>query len=165
MKHSVVIVDRMVAEYCLVAERDEPSGLACVLSISDSKRLGSVLQGYDEFTGHKLALFFDDIWDRKPNHVLPTAKHAKQIVEWAREVQGPALLHCNAGISRSTAAAIAIPASQCSPSQDNARAIMLWLAAVRPTADPNPLLVRLIDKELGWKRHLVEARDWRFSGG
>jgi predicted protein tyrosine phosphatase len=100
--------------------------------------------------------------DTRFNFVPPDAADARKIIAWANGVKGPSLVHCAAGISRSTAAALAIPAVRTQPSVTNARAIMRWLVEIRYVANPNPLLVALLDDQIGWHGHLCDARAWRF---
>ena len=156
----VIITDKDTASDYLLAEMYQPTDLACVLSIND--RESTLPVGFHEFGGHKIALFFEDVTVSWGRHAAPDADDARKIVAWAKGVNGTCLVHCRAGISRSTAAAIAIPAVRSEPSQANARAIMRWLVEIRYVADPNPLLVALLDDEIGWNGHLYDARAWRF---
>jgi predicted protein tyrosine phosphatase len=73
------------------------------------------------------------------------------------------LCHCNAGISRSSAAAIAIWASKLEPNFETAIRIMLHFQSARKQIWPNPHLIRYADEQLGWNGDLVKARDTLFK--
>lgn len=78
----------------------------------------------------------------------PSIDHARAILDFGQQVptRGRLLIHCGAGISRSTAAAF-ILAAQAKPG-DEWGAFQL-IKVLRPQAQPNPLLVRFADKLLG----------------
>jgi predicted protein tyrosine phosphatase len=67
----------------------------------------------------------------------------------------PLLIHCFAGVSRSTAAAF-IAACAVIPHRDEAE-IALAVRRNSPTATPNPRLVALADKMLGRKGRMIAA--------
>lgn len=78
----------------------------------------------------------------------PSIDHARVILDFGQQVptRGRLLIHCGAGISRSTAAAF-ILAAQAKPG-DEWGAFQL-IKVLRPQAQPNLLLVRFADKLLG----------------
>lgn len=159
---AVHITDRETASAHFLYGSEIGEGVTCALSISDYGE--PTPPGFEEWSRgkHALALSFDDI-DRPHRHyVAPTALDAVKICAWARAVNGPAIVHCAAGISRSTAAAVAIAACHVTPGEEEGRIIMNWIATIRPIAMPNPLLVVYIDRELGWSNRLASARAWRF---
>lgn len=119
----VTIVDRDAATWCFMGVCEYP-GLDAALSIYDSA--SGPPDGFAEWSRgrHALALGFDDVTRPFAQAIPPDPVHARQIVAWARGVKTRALVHCAAGVSRSTAAATAIPACRLKPSQENARAIM-----------------------------------------
>ena len=57
--------------------------------------------------GNHLRLSMNDICDPQPGLVCPGERHVQDLIEFARawDRKGPMLIHCWAGISRSTAAA------------------------------------------------------------
>lgn len=81
-------------------------------------------------------------------HDYPSAVHAQAILDFGRQVPKGArlLIHCGAGISRSTAAAFILAAQ--AKSGDEWSAFQL-IKVLRPQAQPNLLLVRYADKLLG----------------
>ena len=84
-----------------------------------------------------------------PGETLPDHSHLDGLLafvsSWDRAE--PMLIHCFAGVSRSTAAAF-ISACALSPQRDEF-AIARALRAASPTATPNPRLVALADAKLG----------------
>ena len=95
-----------------------------------------------------------------------TEEDVRQIISLAerlRSERGTLLIHCEAGVSRSTATALIIYACWLGHgSEDEA---MRRVIAQRPCAIPNRRMVALADKLLGLKGRLLQARDQqaRFS--
>jgi predicted protein tyrosine phosphatase len=87
------------------AERHKPSHLITLMSdVSDVERPGHIPPE------QHLALAFNDIPDPLPGMVAPAAGHVQEVLRFAgewRQDRAPLLIHCWAGISRSTAAAYA----------------------------------------------------------
>ena len=73
--------------------------------------------------------------------------------EWDR--RDPLLIHCYAGVSRSTAAAYAV-ACALQPEADEL-ALAAALRAASPSATPNPRIVALADSHLGRQGRMVAA--------
>ncbi|MDQ0314341.1 tyrosine phosphatase family protein [Amorphus orientalis] len=96
-----------------------------------------------------LFLGFNDITDPMDGMVMPADHHIDQFVTfleaWDRST--PLVIHCFAGISRSTAAAF-IAACALQPDRDE-HEIAWAIRGASPTATPNALLVALADKRLG----------------
>ncbi|WP_336489652.1 tyrosine phosphatase family protein [Methylobacterium nigriterrae] len=90
-------------------------------------------------------------------HVLPADAHVRQILDfvaaWPREQ--PLVIHCYAGISRSTAAAF-IAACALKPERDEAE-IAATLRRASPSATPNRLFVEIADRMLGRNGRMVAA--------
>jgi predicted protein tyrosine phosphatase len=90
-----------------------------------------------------------DIVEDAPGHILPADSHVRELLDfvgsWDRAA--PLLIHCFAGVSRSTAAAF-ISVCALAPRRDEAE-IAQALRAASPTATPNPRLVALADAVLG----------------
>ncbi|BAT59010.1 hypothetical protein GJW-30_1_01538 [Variibacter gotjawalensis] len=89
----------------------------------------------------------------------PGEAHVRELItfvkRWPREK--PIVVHCWAGISRSTAAAI-ITAAALNPDRDE-RAIAQAVRDSSPTASPNLRLIALADQQLGRKGRLIAAVD------
>lgn len=87
----------------------------------------------------------------------PNAEHVAELLAFAGGWSGerPLLVHCWAGVSRSTAAAYAIA---CCKRPDLAEAALARrLRGLAPTATPNPLIVQLADDLLGRGGRMAEA--------
>jgi predicted protein tyrosine phosphatase len=104
-----------------------------------------------------LWLQMDDIADPIDGMIAPNEEHVTQLIEfvhrWKR--QQPLVVHCFAGISRSTAAAF-IAACALAPERDEEE-IALRLRTASATATPNPRLVTLADAHLGRQGRMVRA--------
>jgi predicted protein tyrosine phosphatase len=87
-----------------------------------------------------------------------TDEDIKQIISLARELQsatGRILIHCEAGISRSTAAALVMYAYWLGPGSEHEA--MMRVLAQRPIAVPNRRMVEIADRLLDRKGRLVAA--------
>jgi len=91
----------------------------------------------------------NDITEDTPGWTAPAREHVAEIIDfvsgWKREA--PILIHCYAGISRSTATAF-VTACLHNPGVDE-EAIALALRRASPVAWPNARIVALADAELG----------------
>ncbi|MET0745911.1 MAG: protein tyrosine phosphatase [Microvirga sp.] len=106
---------------------------------------------------HHLVLGLSDIVSPLDGHVLPATEHVEALLAFARSWprERPVVIHCWAGISRSTAAAFII-ACALAPNRSEAE-IALSLRAASPSATPNPLLVSLADDLLGRDSRMANA--------
>ena len=106
--------------------------------------------------GQHLRLRFHDIDAPQDGMLPPEPRHIEAIlrfgVDWAG--RGPAIVHCYAGVSRSTAAALTLIA-QANPGHEAAAARLLRERA--PHAKPNRLMIRLADEALGLRGRLSDA--------
>lgn len=104
-----------------------------------------------------LWLQMDDIAEHIDGLVAPSEEHVEQLVgfldRWDRAA--PMVVHCYAGISRSTAAAF-VAACALAPKRDEEE-IALSLRAASATATPNIRLVALGDAYLGRRGRMVKA--------
>ncbi|MBV8511030.1 MAG: protein tyrosine phosphatase [Xanthobacteraceae bacterium] len=107
--------------------------------------------------GNHLRLQVHDITDPMDGYVIPQIEHVERLLHfvqrWRRDA--PMVIHCYAGISRSTAAAF-IAACALAPERDEA-AIADALRAASPSATPNPLFVAIADRMLGRDGRMVAA--------
>jgi predicted protein tyrosine phosphatase len=96
-----------------------------------------------------LWLRMDDIVEPIDGYIAPAHEHVEDLLEFVQrwDRRQPLVVHCFAGISRSTAAAF-ITACALSPERDEIE-IANRLRAASPTATPNPRLVALGDELLG----------------
>ena len=73
----------------------------------------------DESDCPQLVLCFDDIASPKDEWILPKERHVRSALEFADELGGGSLLiHCHAGISRSSGIALAIIAKGLGPGRE-----------------------------------------------
>ena len=89
--------------------------------------------------------------------MLPGEIHMRRLLDFvaAWDRGSPLLIHCYAGVSRSTAAAYAAFCAL-SPELDE-KDVAFRLRAASPTATPNPRLVALADTALGRSGRMVAA--------
>ena len=99
----------------------------------------------------------DDIAQPEPGSIHPSQHHIAALIGFLREwsVEQPLLIHCYAGISRSTAAALIALAMKTGNELDAATA----LRRAAPHAQPNRLIVSLADRILGLEGRLVAGRE------
>ncbi|HVY20389.1 MAG TPA: tyrosine phosphatase family protein [Bauldia sp.] len=99
----------------------------------------------------------NDIVEAQDGMILPGEEHVRRVIEfagtWSREQ--PMVVHCYAGISRSTAAAF-ITLCAVRPERDE-REIAQRLRAASRVATPNPLLISLADRLLRRDGRMVAA--------
>lgn len=104
-----------------------------------------------------LFLGMSDIAVPMDGHVLPGQEHLQRLLDfvgdWDR--QAPMVIHCWAGISRSTAAAF-IAACVLRPDRDE-EAVADALRAAAPSATPNARLVALADATLDRRGRMIRA--------
>ena len=104
-----------------------------------------------------LNISMSDILDHLPGQVRPEMHHLDAFMEfvdrWDR--LQPMLIHCFAGVSRSTASAY-IAVCRVSPHRDE-HEIAKALRAASPTATPNLRFVALADERLGRGGRMVAA--------
>src|SRR6185369_7857369 len=102
---------------------------------------------------------FDDIIEDTVEKVVPTQAHVAAILGLGRDLAGEAdahlLVHCHAGISRSTAAMTLILAQACP--ERSAGEIVSEVLRIRSRAWPNLRLIEFGDAVLGRAGALVAA--------
>jgi predicted protein tyrosine phosphatase len=111
--------------------------------------------GYDS-VNHKLRLLVADV----VTEFGATEEDIRQIIALAedlRSVTGRVLIHCEAGISRSSAAALIMYACWLGPGRE--RDAMTRVLFQRPIAIPNRRMVEIGDRLLDRKGRLVEVLD------
>jgi len=104
-----------------------------------------------------LILSMDDIIEELEGYSAPAHTHVEQLVDfvgrWQREA--PMVVHCYAGISRSTAGAF-VAACALNPARDEMQIAWALRRASR-TATPNARIVALADKLLDRKGRMSKA--------
>lgn len=107
--------------------------------------------------GRHLKLDFADIWQPMAGEVMANAEHVGEILSFIRRWDrvNPLIVHCYAGVSRSTASAY-LAACALRPDVSEAE----WAERIRlasPTATPNIHIVRLGDTLLDRGGRMVKA--------
>lgn len=104
-----------------------------------------------------LRLTFHDIAEPRPGLIAPSPAIVANLLAFARGWNGerPLLLHCYAGVSRSTAAAFILA---CALRPDVDEAVLAGvLRMLSPSATPNPMLIALGDEALGRQGRMSAA--------
>ena len=146
---------------CGIAELSVHSaaGVTHVLSILDPGWPDP--EAFAAFSAHRrVALRFHDVIAEMPGMVVPTQEDVASLLEFGREVAvaGPnahLLIHCHAGISRSTASA-ALLFAQAAPARP-VEDIFTTIADQRPRAWPNLLLLEFGERQLRRPGQLVRG--------
>jgi predicted protein tyrosine phosphatase len=127
--------------------------LSVMAKVDQVQRPASVLE-----INH-LRVQVDDITEHMDGFVVPCERHIEQILNFVRnwDRSAPMVVHCFAGISRSTASAFAA-ACMLNPHRDEI-AIARQIRAASPSAQPNRLIVGLADKALGRDGRMLRALD------
>ncbi len=96
-----------------------------------------------------LYIAMSDILEPLDGHIIPGEAHVRQLLDFVRswDRAQPMVIHCYAGVSRSTAAAM-ITACALNPDR-NERDVAELIRERSPTATPNLRLVAVADQILG----------------
>ncbi len=106
---------------------------------------------------NNLFLRMHDISEPLDGHVAPDAEHVESLVDFVRnwDRAAPLVVHCWAGISRSTAAAFV---SVCALRPERDEQEIAWaIRRASPTATPNIRIVSFADAMLGRNGRMVAA--------
>jgi predicted protein tyrosine phosphatase len=117
-------------------------------------------EAFGSFGEHeKLELRFHDVIDDDPRSVAPDPGHIRQLLAFGarldREPGAHLLVHCHAGVSRSSAST-ALLIAQAMPEQPG-EAIFREILRIRPQIWPNLRIVELGDQVLGRNGDLIAA--------
>jgi len=160
-----VLFRKKIVPYRMTVCGIEELGLHCeagvthVLSILDPGwPEPEALGAFEE--GQRLELRFHDVIDPQPGSILPESRDVEQLLAFGRDLnnEGGAahlLVHCHAGVSRSTAAAMLILA-QNRPDRPADEALF-EVVRLRPRAWPNLRILELGDALLGRRGEIVEV--------
>lgn len=139
-------------------------GVSHVLSILDPDHPEpEAFLGYGAH--HRTILRFHDAIEPAPGVVLPNPGHVEAVLAFGRSLregsrergaaEGHLLVHCHAGISRSTAAMLTLLAQVHSDRDEES--LIARLTEVRPQAWPNSRMVTYADEQLGRGGRLLGA--------
>jgi len=126
-----------------------------LITLLDPHLMGDGPRGFNPERHLKIAV--DDIWEPRQGMVLPDPAVVEDVLAFGKTWSGedPMLVHCWAGVSRSTAAAYMLACAH-RPDLDEAK-IAQDLRKASPSATPNPLMIRLADDIMGRKGRMVDA--------
>ncbi len=127
--------------------------LTVMANVDQVQRPASVLPA------NHLKVQMDDITEQLEGFVAPSEQHIEQVLNFVRgwDRNAPLVVHCYAGISRSTASAFAAVCAL-NPHRDEVL-IARQIRAASPIASPNRLIVSLADKALGREGRMLRALD------
>ena len=127
--------------------------LTVMANVAQVQRPESVLPA------NHLRIQMDDITEHMDGFLAPTDSHIEQVLNFVRgwDRNAPLVVHCYAGISRSTASAFAA-ACMLNPHRDEI-SIARQMRAASPIAQPNRLIVSLADRALGREGRMLRALD------
>ena len=134
------------------------AGVTHVLSILDPEWPDP--PAFTEFAPHRrLALRFHDIIEPAPGRFAPTREDVERLLGFGRELSDASachlLVHCHAGVSRSTAATALILAQH--HPEWPARDVLDAVSGIRPRAWPNLRILEFGDELLGCGGEIVAA--------
>jgi predicted protein tyrosine phosphatase len=137
-----------------VAARHSPSHVLTLLSPDQVAQTSS----FDVPPERHRRLYFHDITEARAGLIEPDSELIKAILDFGNDWTGerPLLIHCWAGISRSSAAAFLIA---CARNDGYEADIADELRRRAPFATPNRLMAALADDLLGRRGRMVEAVD------
>ena len=127
--------------------------LTVMANVDQVQRPASVLPA------NHLKVQMDDITEQVDGFVAPSKAHVEQVLNFVRgwDRTAPLVIHCYAGVSRSTASAFAAVCAL-NPHRDEL-VIARKIREASPIASPNRLIVSLADKMLGRGGRMLRALD------
>jgi predicted protein tyrosine phosphatase len=139
------------SELAAAVRRHRPSHVLSVMSDPVVERPEGIA------LGRHLQISVDDIVEPEAQFVTPSSEHIAGILAFARrwEREHPLLVHCWAGISRSTAAAYILLCDIHGPGHEQRIARALRFHA--PHAQPNRLMIRHADTLLDRGSRMIQA--------
>ena len=104
-----------------------------------------------------LVLAVDDIAEPMEGYTVPGQEHVERLIAFAGswDRAAPMVVHCFAGISRSTAGAY-VAACALNPKRDE-NEIAQAIRQASPTAQPNARIVAIADRLLGRQGRMIRA--------
>ncbi len=135
----------------------ETTGARHILTVM--ARVDQVVRPASVLEANHLRIQVDDINEPADGFVAPSHDHVERALAFVRnwDRAAPMVIHCHAGISRSTASAF-MAACALNPHRDEF-SIARQIRAASPTAYPNRLIVSLADQVLGRDGRMIRALD------
>ena len=110
----------------------------------------------------QLILQFDDINEPIDDYVVPQISHIRRALKFADKIEdGSLLIHCKAGISRSSAIALAVIAKRLGSGKETEA--VNTLEHINPNCRPNKSIVELTDELLERNGKLYREVDDKLS--
>ena len=135
----------------------EETGASHILTVMGN--ISKVLRPASVPEENHLMISMDDINEPADGFVAPSLDHVEQALAFVRKWDraAPLVIHCYAGISRSTASAF-MTVCALNPHRDEI-SIAKQIRAASPSAYPNRLIVSLADRALGRQGRMLRALD------
>lgn len=135
----------------------EATGARHILTVMGN--VSKVVRPVSVLEANHLLISMDDITEPAEGFVAPSEAHIMQALTFIRgwDRAAPMVIHCYAGISRSTASAF-MAACALNPNRDEI-AIAKQIRTASPSAFPNRLIVTLADRVLGRDGRMIRALD------
>jgi predicted protein tyrosine phosphatase len=107
--------------------------------------------------------YFDDIPAPMDQRFAASLDQVQHMLDFARTIESPSrvLIHCWAGISRSTAVAYAVLCQHTGPGHETA--CLDHIRKIRPQAIPNSLIITLAEASLGRSTAMFDAYEKMLS--
>jgi predicted protein tyrosine phosphatase len=153
MRKPMIFVCSLAALPATVKRVQASHVLTVMANVNQVQRPASVLPA------NHLRVQMDDITERVEGFVAPSESHIEQVLDFVRgwDRHAPLVIHCYAGISRSTASAFAAVCAL-NPNRDE-MVIARKIREASPMASPNRLIVSLADRMLGRGGRMLRALD------
>ncbi|MBV9531745.1 MAG: protein tyrosine phosphatase [Bradyrhizobium sp.] len=142
------------------------AALPAVVRLTRASHVLTVMANVDQvqrplsiLEANHLKVLMDDITEPIDGYVAPSKEHVEQVLNFVRSWDrvAPLVVHCYAGVSRSTASAFAA-ACALNPHREEI-AIARQIRAASPIASPNRLIVSLADRALRREGRMLRALD------
>jgi predicted protein tyrosine phosphatase len=146
-----------VCSLAALSETVRRTGASHVLTVMG--KVDQVQRPISVLPANHLKVAMDDITEPMDGYVTPSQAHIEQVLDFVRgwDRNAPLVIHCYAGISRSTASAFATVCAL-NPHRDEIE-IARKIRAASPIASPNRLIVSLADEVLGREGRMLRALD------
>ena len=146
-----------ICSLAALPETVRATGASHILTVMAN--VDQVLRPASVLEANHLKVSMDDITEQIDGFVAPSDQHIERVLSFVRnwDRSAPMVVHCYAGISRSTASAFAA-ACMLNPQKDEI-AIARQIRAASPIAQPNRLIVGHADRLLGRDGRMLRALD------
>jgi predicted protein tyrosine phosphatase len=148
----------LITDISKVAYNVRYNNVSHVLSLLRGRERNELIMPGDFPKENWLLLDMDDVINETAVF-SPTREQVQHLLQWGNNLPENArlLVHCYAGISRSTAAALALKVQQIG--KDNISQAINWLIEHRPQACPNPVITKYADEILDCRGDLHKAAE------